>query len=304
MKVWYKKDNTNFDTFISEQFLLIGEFCDDVLSKNKDFANCRQWKEDISKVVEFTSIEECDVILFPDKLNPEVFDYLEIGKQYNKHVLAFYNDDFDKHIAVEGLKLFRTSFDKSTKKSNEFSMPAWSADLLQGNIVLRERKTKPTVGFCGALTHSSRTIAIDHIINSKKIESNIMCRSHFWGGKIHDNELRQAYINNTLSSDLVLCCRGQGNFSYRLYETLSLGRIPIIVDCDTPLPCSDIIDWDRFIITTPDNVVSDILEFWKKHEMEYKMLQLFAREVYEKILCPSGFAQYLDYHIKDGCNFY
>ena len=65
-------------------------------------------------------------------------------------------------------------------------------------------------------------------------------------------QLRQEYIANMLSSDYVLCMRGSGNFSYRFYEALSLGKIPVLVDTDDALPFEDEIPWQTHILRIPE----------------------------------------------------
>ena len=93
---------------------------------------------------------------------------------------------------------------------------------------------------------------------------------------------------------MVLCCRGAGNFSYRLYEALSCGKIPIIIDTDISLPCSNIIDWSRFIITTPENINHDIKEWWHNiDEDTYTDIQKYSRFIYEQYLTPAGFSKYI-----------
>ena len=51
-----------------------------------------------------------------------------------------------------------------------------------------------------------------------------------------------------LSAPFVICLRGNGNFSVRFYETLALGRIPILIDTDCVLPLNSEIDWHKHCI--------------------------------------------------------
>jgi len=296
MKVWLDKSDVDFSKFESEQFLLLDLFDEKVLANNNDFSESNSWKSDISKIVKFTSIEESDFLLYPKKLSTGIGKYIDLGISQNKRVIAFFNDDISSPTTVDSITLYRTSFNNSCKKNNEHCMPAWSADLLKGKLSPRTKDTKPTISFCGAITHPIRQYCLDEISNNNSIKSSFIVRNSFWGGKVHDKQLRYEYINNIVNSDLVLCCRGAGNFSYRLFECLSLGRIPIIVDTDTPLPCMDKIQWSKFIFTTPDKINDSVDKFWKETSLEqFKALQEYARLIYETYLSPSGFARYLDY---------
>jgi hypothetical protein len=296
MKVWFDRDDVDFSKFESEQFLLLDLFDDKVLVKNNDFSKSGFWKSDIGKIVEFTSIEDSDFLLYPKKFDTGIEKYINLGKSRNKSILAFFNDDISTPTTLDNIILYRTSFNNSYRKKNEHCMPAWSADLLNGSLSLRDKEKAPTISFCGAITHPVRRTCLEKIYNNGNIESSIVIRNSFWGGKVHDKQLRLEYIDNILNSDLVLCCRGAGNFSYRLFECLSLGRIPIIVDTDIPLPCSDVIQWSKFIFTTPEEINDNIDRFWKNTTSEqYKDLQKYARYIYETYLSPSGFAKYLNY---------
>ncbi len=59
-------------------------------------------------------------------------------------------------------------------------------------------------------------------------------------------EYRREFVETILESDYALDVRGYGNASYRLYEILSLGRIPVIIDTERHFPFSDVVDWRTF----------------------------------------------------------
>jgi hypothetical protein len=47
----------------------------------------------------------------------------------------------------------------------------------------------------------------------------------------------------------IVCPRGTENYSFRIYEALNSGRIPVIIDTDIVLP--EQIDWRRLAIVVP-----------------------------------------------------
>lgn len=300
MKIWFNKEKIDFTKFKSEQFLL-GPFYDlNVIALDKNFKNALySWIKSIGTIVTATSLEEADVYIYHDKLNTDIGEYIELAKQHNKNIIAFYNDDNSTPIALPtNVKVYRTSILKSKQKENEYPLPAWSEDFYtsRGNINIRSKGNKAVIGFCGAITHPIRNTAINLLKHNINIETNFLLRNSFWGGNIHNQDLRNEYINNILDSDFILCCRGAGNFSYRLYETMSLGRVPIIVDTDIALPCDDIIDWKTISIWVNDiNCINEhINEFWNNiTDVDYKKLQYKIRSTYEDYICPSGFALYL-----------
>jgi len=61
-------------------------------------------------------------------------------------------------------------------------------------------------------------------------------------------QMRLEFLQNMIGSDYVFCCRGAGNFSYRLYEALCCGRIPVFIDTDCVLPYDFMIDWKKYFV--------------------------------------------------------
>ena len=75
--------------------------------------------------------------------------------------------------------------------------------------------------------------------------------------------LLKEYESSLGNSDYVLCPRGFGNTSIRFYESLSAGRIPILVDsgCKNPKITND--DFWRL------NIVNvGLFSDWTKHILE------------------------------------
>ncbi len=62
---------------------------------------------------------------------------------------------------------------------------------------------------------------------------------------------RQEFVDNLLRNAYALCVRGTDNYSWRFYEALSLGKIPVLIDTGCLLPMEDEIAWDNFILRVP-----------------------------------------------------
>jgi hypothetical protein len=304
MKIWFDREDLNCSEFVSEQFLLLPLFDESVLNKNKDFVNCGKWIEKISEIVQYVErVEDCDVILYPFKLGVGIKKYIDISKQASKRLICFYNDDNSASASTfYNIDIYRTSILASKRKVNEYSMPAWSRDFNDiVDVSYRTYNEKPVVGFCGAITDISRKQAIQELMNNKSIDTNIIVRDSFWGGKIHDQEIRMEYIHHMQSVDFVLCCRGAGNFSYRLYECLSLGKIPIIVNTDIELPCNDVVDWSSvgLLVNSVGEINTAINYYWKNTNADlYLERQRMNRKIYEEYISPSGFTSYLSLKYK------
>lgn len=94
-----------------------------------------------------------------------------------------------------------------------------------------------------------------------------------------------------------MCVRGAGNFSYRFYETMCLGKIPIVIDTDIDLPFEDFIDYGNYILKIPikeiGNIQELVINYWNNIS-DYTELQKNIISFWESILSPIGFIETLN----------
>ena len=105
---------------------------------------------------------------------------------------------------------------------------------------------------------------------------------------------REQFVDNMLNSDYILCTRGGGNFSYRLYETLSCGRIPVLINTDCELPFERWIDWKRYCVWIEEedlpHIGTRIREFHDRlTAQQFQDLQMKCRNLWVEWLSPQGF---------------
>jgi hypothetical protein len=169
----------------------------------------------------------------------------------------------------------------------EFFIPESEKDVLQ-----RPLGEKPIVGFCGMAPHglvteikerlqvfvkNAKTIigkspfdqqeilsssnlryqTLQTFADSADFTTNYLIRQKYRGGEQSPENRKKTtdeYYANQVQSDLIICVRGVGNFSLRFFETLAMGRIPIFIDTDSPLPEIEG-DWNDFIIWVDRNEV-------------------------------------------------
>jgi glycosyltransferase involved in cell wall biosynthesis len=98
-------------------------------------------------------------------------------------------------------------------------------------------------------------------------------------------ELREQMVETILWSDYALDVRGDANASTRLFEILSLGRIPVIVDTERNFPFSDKIDYTSFALIVDfrdiKKLPEKIAEFHKNISPElFEQMQRNARDAY------------------------
>lgn len=77
-------------------------------------------------------------------------------------------------------------------------------------------------------------------------------------------ELRRRFAEVTLRSKFVLCPRGHGTSSFRLDETLSAGRVPVIIADGSVPPAGP--NWDAIAIRWPEVRISELPGYLREHE--------------------------------------
>lgn len=174
------------------------------------------------------------------------------------------------------------------RTEKEIIVPPFANDLLEmyckEELQIRTKGEKPTVGFAGwgKLTtyQTMRTVVkelpdrlrgiVDNRFKAKKkgtffraqatqalqksplVTGNFIVRDSY-SGHAHTalksiEALQREFVDNLLNSDYGLDVRGDANNSTRLFEILSLGRIPVIVDTERNFPFSDKIDYSSFAL--------------------------------------------------------
>ncbi|WP_163407766.1 exostosin domain-containing protein [Flavobacterium ajazii] len=121
---------------------------------------------------------------------------------------------------------------------------------------------------------------------SNLIKTDFIYRTSYRAGVQNDDDLRKTtteFFENIAHNPYTFCMRGAGNFSVRFYETLALGRIPIVVDTDFRLPFADHIDWKKHcLICKEENIVEAFINFHQKiSSNNFEEMQKNNRKLWE-----------------------
>lgn len=293
--------------------------------------------------------EEADLAIYPGYWQmcrfPEaqslLIELAQKAREKNIPLAVFVGGDLPEDVPVEDAFIFHTSLYHSRRKLNAFAMPALIQDLvskyLDGKLVIREKRAKPTVGFCGhapplsmawnrekvkesvrlglsylgvtklvpeRAAHCARVKALLSLQKSKLVNSNFQLRHRsgmVWAygyllpqEKVNHQQQRKDFINNLVSSDYILCARGYGNYSVRLYEALCCGRIPVFVNTDCVLPYDFSQDWRQYCVWVEEKdlprIGEKVAEFHNQlSPSEFIDLQYACRNFWQEWLSPEGF---------------
>ncbi len=134
-----------------------------------------------------------------------------------------------------------------------------------------------------------RQKAIGTLRQSSQVTLNLRLRNSFSANpKTAEGDmkkLREEMVDTILQSDYSLDVRGDANNSARLFEILSLGRIPVIIDTERNFPFSEKINYSSFslIIDFRDlkYLPERIAEFHKNISPDsFEQMQKNARDVF------------------------
>jgi hypothetical protein len=149
----------------------------------------------------------------------------------------------------------------------------------------------------------ARHAALERIASSCEVDAAIVRNPSFAGGShgkdgsvdwAQMKEARLSFVQHMASSDYALAVRGAGNFSYRFYEALSCGRVPVFVNTDCVLPYENVIDWHGQCIWVDVEALDSIGPVVRGfHDAltddDFRDRQRAARVCWEQWLSPEAF---------------
>lgn len=268
-------------------------------SQAKEYINSnRFWESGIFenlKGIEYADENSCNYFALPFKFkDSKEYRFLEIlekSRKCGKKLVCLNNDDFGGDYNItEDVILFRTSLYASQKKNNEYAFPVFIPDISKHSKGYSENVS---IGFCGDSNRPIRKEALQILKNGKIIVNHDEVFSFYQNPSVDKKIGRERFLNNLQKNTFILCPRGCGNFSYRFYETMCFGRIPIFINTDCVLPFEKEIDYRNEIPFIEENelhLLNDkIKEYCEKHDLVEK--QKRCRKIWEEYFSPNGFIE-------------
>ena len=246
------------------------------------------------------SIEDSDYVLLPPT---SIFDtrtkylmewrpLIEEAKKYGKKLIIMLGGDNDLPFPMpeELAIIFRRSGFLSESGDNVMGLPTLNFDFYRRKHLPKQL----SIGFCGHISHPKRELLIETFMKHFPEECDFILRPG-WGG-IGTWDDKRDYIKNLNNNLYCLCSRGEGNYSYRLGETLMMGRIPILLDTDCILPFRESIPYETNCIFITENdiphVKEIVMDFHERHsEDDLIRIQKENRSLWEKYFVPDKMFQ-------------
>ncbi len=107
----------------------------------------------------------------------------------------------------------------------------------------------------------------------------------FWDASSPDFEAHRTRFRSTLArSRFVLCPRGNGTSSIRLYEALAVGAVPVIISDDWVPPVGPA--WERCSIRWPEGDTDGLTQMLEARDDDWPRLSAAARRAHEDYFAP------------------
>lgn len=275
-------------------------------------------------LIEAVDVDQADLLVYPTAVTTSSYDNAcETVAQFGSKTpcLMFAMGDSTRSTERRNTIVYRDSILRSQRREHEFSLPAFVADTLEGQESdVLQPKAKPdhaTIGFCGYVgtargrfayrlmgRHQKwlglhlRNKAVNTLLDSANVRANCKAKTRFRGGSNgsaeQERRIRTEFLDNLFENDYALCLRGNGNFSYRFYEAMSAGRIPVFVDTDCLMPLEESIPYREIgVWLTVDQIpqIGDVLA--KFHDAlsddQFNFLRLENRRIWKEKLSTISF---------------
>lgn len=221
--------------------------------------------------------EEADVILFVDchmlgddwrmpalRRHPLVREY--------PYKTMVYNEKDHPWCVLPGLyvSMPRHSFEPARQRS----VPYW---ITTDPGCDTARRPDLLFSFIGSNTHRVR----EHIANlaHPRAVVDVSHRNVFCDLPSADFRRRRELFTQTVArSKFVLCPRGHGTSSIRMYEAMQAGRVPVVISDQWVPPTGP--DWNSCIIRIPESDVRDIPRLLEEAESRYESMAESSASAY------------------------
>ena len=261
--------------------------------------------------------------------------YADLGQVLGIPVFVFSFGDLNDRVRFDPrVYVFRQSVYRSTMRPQDIVVPTLTGDYGNTGMSLRQKNVLPIVSFCGQAGYKTiqqeikyhikvwlwkvtsiskpslraRTVGVywrkkmlNACTDSTLVKTLFIIRHSFSGAhrtiELDPKIAHKEFVDSIINSDFVLAPKGDGNYSNRFLEALSLGRIPVLLDTDTVLPLEREIAYEKVIVRVPMEKVADTPKFIREwydnlSEEDWKLAQVAARELYVSVLRLDSFFKY------------
>ncbi len=214
------------------------------------------------------SPQEADLILLCGNLTGASTDWKELVKRHPDRC-AVYSDDDSYLPLVPGIYC-SPHRGYSTKTGRVGSYSYIARHVKKGNpfitSVSAEQKKDLLFSFQGSTTSFVRKRLFSTNYGRPDVLIEDTTRHVNWIETADSQRQQKAYVETIARSHFVLCPRGSGTGSFRLFEVMRMGVAPVLLADSYVLPAGP--DWDSFLIRLREREIARLPEILEGHRAE------------------------------------
>lgn len=172
----------------------------------------------------------------------------------------------------------------NSKLDNTFPLPV----ICSGFKEFNDSQKMIFCSFVGSITHPIRNIVLKEVHE----KPGYFIQAFHWQQDIPDD--RKIHFKNVLEqSRFTLCPRGYGATSYRMYEAIQVGSIPVYISDKFVFAWEDELDWSEFCVIVPESKITEIDSMLKEmSETQVRKMQERLKVVYDQYFTiPAAYNQ-------------
>jgi len=239
--------------------------------------------------------------------HPEQSDFIALFQQYSFKQLGYINElTRDPLFMTFHSKVLVVNYDctvghgflpgcyvslRSYAYDSNFARPiAYPKQYNSALLKYADSQTKPEhlYGFTGTLhSHKIRQTVFDHLSDSPLGLMNNKTQAFH----SHTEQDHNSYAKDLLDCKFALCPRGTSPSTYRLFEAMSLGRVPVIISDDWVEISS--VNWKEFSIRIPEKDTALIETILLGYEKNWAVMAECAKAEWQNNFTENAKHRYL-----------
>jgi hypothetical protein len=149
------------------------------------------------------------------------------------------------------------------------------------DIPIRQLSRDVFYSFVGGITSETRRRLFEF---SHPKDARIRRTVNYNHGHPSSKENREEYAAILCQSQFTLCPRGVGTASYRIFEAMRMGSVPVVLSDDWVEP--DGPDWAACAVCLPETAVGNVAEQLEPYRQRAESMSLAARAAYDTFFSP------------------
>lgn len=226
-----------------------------------------------------------DLILLTDSNDDDLFLTLRknaLVKRYPEKVFTIYEGDFPQRF----LPGIYTSMPQSMWNLGRFATGSYSYCYAKhGNTVDLLKNKERTGELYFSFIGRGRAKVRDALFKLKFNRPDVLIENssnfnYFTSATNHQLEQQRHYLDVCMKSRFMLCPRGQGTSSIRLFDAMQMGVAPVIISDKWIRPKGP--EWEQFAVFAKESDITRLPELLAPFDSRWREMGLLAREAWDK----------------------